>query len=528
MDGLISLFGKDFINRVSVLILETLLVLIFLRLVKRQKTDLKLTESEIDKLVEDFKPNDLIDFDVDENDIRNIFSVSKYSNKSQENYKKCENNKKRFKTIKVFNNTSYETNETINNENFVGNNSLIINSKNCDKKIDIYHFNQKNNFKLSKNESNTSDSSIFPSGSSNMTQLKPKSIFNLADQDFFNSSNENKKILANILKKYGVGTCGPPGFYGTLDIHLELEKTISKITKKDSILYSNLFTCINSVIYCFCRRYDQIFFHADCNEAILRGILSTKCQSYDFNNVNDLKNKLDKNFNRQKRNFLILEGIFKNTGAILNLPEYLKIKQKYELFLIIDESLSLPLLNGICNYHNIDNTLIDIIIGSLIPYNSNGGFVSANKYAVDYQRLLAPAYCFSASLPGFLAKNAILNMTKKRNFKRLLEIGEYFFKNINSKEFEVSYNSPIVVIRRKIPKIPKKYNFIEKDQRVKDLIFFKNLKYKLSSFKIIVSLVINPSPGIRIFPKINLENEHLQFLVNTINNFLSTNNFLKD
>ncbi|KAG0416669.1 Serine palmitoyltransferase 1, partial [Dictyocoela roeselum] len=199
-----------------------------------------------------------------------------------------------------------------------------------------------------------------------------KESLNLSDLDFFNFGNENKPALDKVLSTYGVGTCGPPGFYGNLDIHLELENQISLLTKKESILYSNLFTCINSVIYCFCRRYDQLFFHSDCNEAILRGIISTKCQTYDFKNLLELEDKLNKNYNPKKRNFLILEGIFKNTGKVLNLPSYLKIKQEYELFLIIDESLSIPLLNGISNYYGLDNSQIDIIVGSLNPFNSNG------------------------------------------------------------------------------------------------------------------------------------------------------------
>ena len=28
--------------------------------------------------------------------------------------------------------------------------------------------------------------------------------------------------------KYGVGSCGPRGFYGTIDVHLELEEALAK------------------------------------------------------------------------------------------------------------------------------------------------------------------------------------------------------------------------------------------------------------------------------------------------------------
>ena len=35
------------------------------------------------------------------------------------------------------------------------------------------------------------------------------------------------------LRKYGCGTCGPRGFYGTLDVHLELEKSLATFLGTD-------------------------------------------------------------------------------------------------------------------------------------------------------------------------------------------------------------------------------------------------------------------------------------------------------
>ncbi len=40
-------------------------------------------------------------------------------------------------------------------------------------------------------------------------------------------------------RKYGIGSCGPRGFYGTLDVHLELERTAAKFMGvEEAILYS--------------------------------------------------------------------------------------------------------------------------------------------------------------------------------------------------------------------------------------------------------------------------------------------------
>ena len=42
---------------------------------------------------------------------------------------------------------------------------------------------------------------------------------------------ENKrieKVALDSISKYGVGSCGPRGFYGTVDVHLELEKRLAE------------------------------------------------------------------------------------------------------------------------------------------------------------------------------------------------------------------------------------------------------------------------------------------------------------
>src|SRR5438046_1167463 len=51
--------------------------------------------------------------------------------------------------------------------------------------------------------------------------INGRTVINLASYNFYNFvSNEALKEKAiQTLRTYGVGPCGPPGFYGTLDVH---------------------------------------------------------------------------------------------------------------------------------------------------------------------------------------------------------------------------------------------------------------------------------------------------------------------
>lgn len=40
------------------------------------------------------------------------------------------------------------------------------------------------------------------------------------------------------VEKYGVGSCGPRGFYGTFDVHLDLEKALAQFMgQEEGIIY---------------------------------------------------------------------------------------------------------------------------------------------------------------------------------------------------------------------------------------------------------------------------------------------------
>jgi len=55
-------------------------------------------------------------------------------------------------------------------------------------------------------------------------------VLNLASYDFLGFSQDTslKQVALAALDKYGCGSCGPRGFYGTIDTHLEFESAFAK------------------------------------------------------------------------------------------------------------------------------------------------------------------------------------------------------------------------------------------------------------------------------------------------------------
>lgn len=71
---------------------------------------------------------------------------------------------------------------------------------------------------------------------------------------------EIKEGAINAIHKYGVGSCGPRGFYGTVDVHLELEERLAKFMDlEEAVVYSYAFSTVASAIPAYSKRNDVIF-----------------------------------------------------------------------------------------------------------------------------------------------------------------------------------------------------------------------------------------------------------------------------
>lgn len=261
-----------------------------------------------------------------------------------------------------------------------------------------------------------------------------KHCLNLGTHNYLGltESNEIETKAIAAVKKYGVGSCGPRGFYGTVDVHLELEEHLADYTDtEEAVVYSYGFSTIASAVAAYCKRRDFVFVDEKVNFAIQKGLDATKANIIYFkhNDVNDLSNLLMKQAKLDEQNpkkasklkrFLIVEGIYMNTGNICPLPELVALCKKYKLRIFIDESISFGTLGkhgkGVTEHFSVPRHEIDLIIGSLDwAIGSIGGFCVGTSFIIEHQRLSGLGYCFSASLPPLLTAAAITSLEIMKN-----------------------------------------------------------------------------------------------------------------
>lgn len=244
-----------------------------------------------------------------------------------------------------------------------------------------------------------------------------KELIDLGRINYLNllKNNEIKENATECINEYGIGTNGPRGFFGTTEIHLNLEKTLSEfLGTEDALVYAYGFTTVSSVIMTYCKPNDLIFCDEQVNFSIKQGVIMAKCEAEYFkhNDSEDLCLKIKRNEKRNKKMFLVIEGLYALTGTICSLPDILKVAKDYKLNVFLDESFSFGVLGingkGILEHYKINVNEVDLIIGSLENcLGSIGGFCAGTHQVIEYQRLFSASYVYSASLPAFLNQAAI-------------------------------------------------------------------------------------------------------------------------
>ena len=222
------------------------------------------------------------------------------------------------------------------------------------------------------------------------------------------------------IEKYGLGACGPRGFYGTIDVHLDLEKRLARfLGTEESILYSYDVATISSVIPAFAKKGDVILSDDGAHWAIEQGCQLARAHHARFahNEPSDLVRNIEameyKLRGRPRtRRFIVVEGVYHDTGDVCRLREGVAVAKQYKYRVILDDSWGIGFLGtngrGSLEHRGLSVDNVMAVVGSLGgALGGVGGFCAGTFEVVDHQRLAGSGYCFSAALPPFLATAAI-------------------------------------------------------------------------------------------------------------------------
>eukprot|EP00818_Percolomonas_sp_WS_P002095 CAMPEP_0117448348 /NCGR_PEP_ID=MMETSP0759-20121206/7352_1 /TAXON_ID=63605 /ORGANISM="Percolomonas cosmopolitus, Strain WS" /LENGTH=488 /DNA_ID=CAMNT_0005240727 /DNA_START=20 /DNA_END=1486 /DNA_ORIENTATION=+ len=250
---------------------------------------------------------------------------------------------------------------------------------------------------------------------------------NFATFNFLGLSHDAKILekCKGVIDHYGVGSCGPRGFYGSQKTHIDLEKKCFEFFgTEDCILYSYGFATVSSVIPAFCKRTDLIIVDEGCSYPIQHGAELSRAtvKRFRHNDMEDLERILKeittghmKKLQTKQRRYIITQGIFENTGDLARLKRIVELKHKYKIRLMVDDSFGAGVLGktgrGIIEHCGCEPSDVDILVINLEnALGGVGGVCLGSQAMVRHQRLMGLAFTFSASLPPYTSAAAVFSL----------------------------------------------------------------------------------------------------------------------
>jgi 8-amino-7-oxononanoate synthase len=215
-----------------------------------------------------------------------------------------------------------------------------------------------------------------------------------------------KEAAIKAVEKYGTGCSGSRYLTGTLDLHIELERRLTKFFNTESVLlFSTGYQTAQGIIPTLVQRGEYVVSDKDNHACIVAGNLMAKGATadmvrYKHNDMEDLERVISK-LPLESAKLIVSDGVFSTGGEIVNLPLLYDIAKKYNARILIDDAHSVGVIGkggrGTASEFNLEKQ-IDLTMGTFSKtFASLGGFVAGAERVINYIKHHSPALIFSAS-----------------------------------------------------------------------------------------------------------------------------------
>lgn len=287
--------------------------------------------------------------------------------------------------------------------------------------------------------------------------INGKKVLMFGSNSYMGLTNHPKIKEASIkaIEKYGSGCAGSRFLNGTLDIHIELERKLAEYVNKDAALVFSTGYQVNiGVIPTVTGRNDYILIdeldHASIIEATRLSF--AKVLKFRHNDMHSLE-RLLKKCEPGKIKFIVVDGIYSMEGDIADLPGIVKLADKYEATVMIDDAHAIGVIgehgSGTASHFGLTDK-VDLIMGTFSKsLASLGGFIASDFDTINFMKHHSRSLIFSASITPASAAAVIAAIdiikAEPERIVKLWEVTHYTIDNFKRMGFDIGRSeTPII------------------------------------------------------------------------------------
>ncbi|WP_019504399.1 aminotransferase class I/II-fold pyridoxal phosphate-dependent enzyme [Pleurocapsa sp. PCC 7319] len=294
------------------------------------------------------------------------------------------------------------------------------------------------------------------------TTVDGRELINFATYNYIGMCGDPTVTQAaqKAIELYGTSACASRLISGEKPIHRKLERELADfIGVEDSIvMVGGHATNVTTIGHLFGKN-DLVIYDSLSHNSILQGcfLSGASLVAFPHNDADALEAILSDRRHRYQRVLIVIEGVYSTDGDIADLPQFIKLKQKYKTFLMVDEAHSMGTIGqsgrGISEYFNINPQDIDLWMGTLSKsFASCGGYIAGSHALIEYLKYTAPGFVFSVGMspPNAAATLAAIQVLKAEPERAtILQARAKLFLKLaqeNNLDTGMSNDSPVVPI----------------------------------------------------------------------------------
>ena len=243
---------------------------------------------------------------------------------------------------------------------------------------------------------------------SSTTSIEGRTIVNFSSYDYLGLNGHPAVAAAAkvAIDRYGTSVSASRLSSGERQVHRDLEAALARLSgTEDAIAFVSGHATNVSVIGELLGPEDLIVADAVIHNSIAEGakLSGAKRILCPHGDLDAFERALRLNRARYRRALIVVEGLYGMDGDIPDLAGLIKLKRRYNAWLMVDEAHATGALGatgrGIAEEQGIDPTEVDIWMGTLSKtLAAAGGYIAGSRALIELLRYTSPGFVFSVGL----------------------------------------------------------------------------------------------------------------------------------
>ena len=273
------------------------------------------------------------------------------------------------------------------------------------------------------------------------TRIRGRNLINYSSYNYLGLSGlpQVTEAAVEALRKFGTSASASRVASGERPLHGALEEALANFLGCEAALtlVSGHATNVTLIGHLFGPE-DLVLHDSLAHDCIVSGarLSGAKRLAFPHNDMAALERLLMRERANVRRVLIAVEGVYSMDGDLAPLPEIIRLKQRFNAVVLVDEAHSIGVLGatgrGAGEHFGIERSQVDFWMGTLSKaFASCGGYLAGSKEMIDYLRYTLPGFIYSVGLPPASAASALAAVSvlnSQPHLPRQLQARSEFFR----------------------------------------------------------------------------------------------------